>query len=418
MSHHEMADGMADTPPQDAMSRREYRTGSIYQRSSDGRWIGTLEAGFTASGSRKRINVTAKTKAEVKRKLRDKRAELEREGHRNVKRTITVAKWSTEWLELIQTKIKPSAYEADKAAVRWIVQAIGHVKLTDLTPADVRAVAAKIRAGGLSTSSALRYHGALMRLLTAASRDGYAIPPNVLHAEKPKAAVSDRQAIPLPQSVALLAEAAKQPDGSRWAIAFLQGLRQAEALGLTWQQIDLDAATLTISWQMKSLRYLDRSDPSKGFQMPDGYEARQLVGATHLVRPKSKAGWRVQPLVEGVVNALRVWRAIAPENAHGLVFPGRTIRGETWPRNPASDRAAFVALQIAAEVAHPAGRPYTVHEIRHGTATILMALKVPESVRIAIMGHSSIATTHGYEHVELAEARKALEAAAEQLELG
>ena len=60
--------------------RREYKTGSIYQRSSDGMWVGTLEAGFTKTGARRRIPVYGKTEAVVKRKLRDKRLQIEREG--------------------------------------------------------------------------------------------------------------------------------------------------------------------------------------------------------------------------------------------------------------------------------------------------------------------------------------------------
>lgn len=412
-----MAKDLAKGPVYDAMSRRGYRTGSVYQRKSDGRWMGTAEAGYTASGARRRVTVSGKTRAEVVRKLRDKRLEIDREGHRNVKRTVTVAKWSQAWLEMIQPQIRPSAYEADKAAVRWIVAAIGSVKLSDLTPDDVRAVARKLRAEKRSTSTALRYHGALIRMLKAASRDGYAIPPNVLLADKPTKAINDRQAIPLPHSLNLLEQVADQPDGSRWAIAFLQGLRQAEALGLTWEQVNLDSGTLTISWQLKSLRYVDRLDPSAGFVMPDGYEARHLVGATHLVRPKSAAGWRVIPLVPWAVNALRTWREVSPENPHGLVWPGRTVKGVTWPRNAAADRDEWHRIQAAAGVAHPNGRPYTVHEVRHATATILMELGVPESVRIAIMGHSSIAVTRGYEHVDVSQARIALERAAERLAL-
>lgn len=408
-----MADRMADTD----MARREYRTGSIYQRAFDGRWLGTIEAGFTASGSRRRITVTGKSRESVKRRLRDKRLELEREGHRNVRRSVTVAKWSETWLPMVAAKVSPSAYEVDKAAVRYIVASVGSVRLNDLTPADVRAVAGKIRAAGLSTSTALRYHGTLTRMLKAASSDGYAVAPNVLLAEKPTKAVNDRQAIPLPDAIAILGHVADLPDGSRWAIAFLQGLRQAEALGLTWEQVDLETGTLTVSWQVKSLRYVDRTDPSEGFAMPDGYEARHLVGATHLVRPKSKAGWRVQPLVPWVVNALSAWQLAAPANPHGLVWPGRIQGGKVWPRNPATDRATFAAIQEAVGVKHPADRPYVPHEIRHGTATLLMELGVPESVRIAIMGHSSITVTHGYEHVDLSQSRLALESAADRLGL-
>lgn len=399
------------------MSRREYRTGSVFQRSSDGRWIGTLEAGYTASGARKRTTVSAKTEAECKRKVRDKRLELEREGRTNVKRTTSIARWSETWLEMIQPRVRPSAYETDRAAVRAIVASIGAVKLSDMTPADVRRVAAYLRSQGKSTSTALRYHGSLIRMLKAASLDGYGIPPNVLLAEAPKAAVHDRQAIPMPDTLRMIGRLTAAPEGSRWMLAFLQGIRQAEALGMTWDQVDLERQQLTVSWQLKSLRYIDQANPAAGFQMPDGYEARHLIGATHLVRPKSKAGWRVIPLVDWAVDALDRLQETAPPNNLGLVWPGNPRKGKDWPRNAAADREEWHAIQAACDVAHPTGRPYKVHEIRNTTATLLMELGVPESVRIAIMGHSSITTTRGYEHVDQTQTRQALSGVAGRLGL-
>lgn len=416
MAKHGMADDMADGLA-GPMSRRDYGTGSVYQRSSDGRWLGVIDAGYTPDGTRRRITVTAKTKTAAQKKLRDKRAELESRGHHNVKRTITVAKWSEQWLAAIQPHVRPSAYDTDAAACRWIVESIGTVKLADLSPAHVRSVAARIRASGGSSSTALRYHGSLMRMLKAAALEGYLVPPNVLLAEKPKAAVNDRTAVTIEHAILALGVAAQRVDGSRWALAFLQGLRQAEALGLTWDAVDLDKGTLTVSWQVKSLRYLDRSKPELGFRVPDGYESRHLVGATHLVRPKSAAGWRVQPLVPVAVEALKAWQEVSRPNEHRLVWPGRTRKGKTWPRNPAADRDEWEAIQKAAGIAHETGRPYHVHEIRHGTATLLLALKVPESVRIEIMGHSTIASTRAYEHVDLEQARAALERVASELRL-
>jgi len=408
---------MAKDMAKENVTRTNYGTGSIYKRASDGRWMGTLEAGFTASGARKRITVSGKTEAEVKRRLRDKRNELEREGRTNVKRTTSVARWAEVWLDMIQPRIRPSAYETDRAAVRVIVAAIGAVKLSDMTPADVRAVAKYLRINKKSTSTALRYHGSLIRMLKAASLDGYAIPPNVLLADPPKAAVHDRRALPMVDTLAVLEHASTLPAGSRWALAFLQGVRQAETLGLTWEQVDLERGLLTVSWQLKSLRYLDKANPSAGFQMPDGYEARHLIGAAHLVRPKSKAGHRVIPLVDWAESALRTWREKAPPNDLGLVWPGNDRKGKSWPRNAANDRDEWHDIQAAVNVAHPADRLYTVHEIRNTTATLLMELGVPESVRIAIMGHSSIATTRGYEHVDQTQTRLALNGVAGRLGL-
>jgi len=394
-------------------NRRDYGSGSVYRRASDGRWVGTFEAGYTASGTRRRPVVTGKTEAEAKRRLRDKVAQFERDGRRQAKRTLTVKAWSDLWLADIVTKVRPNAYDADKAGVHWIVEAIGHLRLEELTPSDVRAVAKRLRTAGRSSSTALRYQGTLMRMLKAASLDGYAVPPNVLLAEKPKKAVHDRKALALDQAMAALEQIATMPDGSRWALAFLQGIRRGEALGLTWSQIDLDVGTLTVSWQLQALRYLDPTDKARGFVIPDGYEARHLIGAKHLVRPKSRKGWRVQPLVPWAVSALRDWQEIAPGNTHELIYPGR---GD-WPRNVEDDLEQWQEIQRAAGIAHPSGRPYHRHEIRNTTATLLMELKVPESVRLAIMGHSSIAVTQGYEFVDVAQSRLALEQVAERLRL-
>lgn len=442
-----MADKKADTASLDLMARQEYGKGSLFQKCEarfgcppldadgkrpkhdcQGRWFGMVEGGFTASGGRRRITVSGKKKGVVERRLRDKRNELEREGKRNVKRTITVAKWAGEWLEGIERDVTPGAYQTDVAAVRSIVAAIGSVKLIDVDPGDVKAVDRHVRGQGNSSSTSQRYHGSLMRMLTAASLHGYAIQPNVLLTKKPTAAVNDRDAIRPDQSMRVLDYLFTLPHGhdlirrgsvSRWALAFLQGHRSAESRGLTWPTISLTlgAESLTISWQVKSLTYIERGNVEAGFRIPDGYEARHLVGATHLVRPKSKAGWRVQPLVDFAAASLREWYETAPDNPHALVWPGRSQGGKTWPRNAASDLAEWHAIQTAVGIAHPNGRPYHVHEIRHGTATLLQELGVDEATRIAIMGHSAIASTRTYEHVDLEPMRKALTQAAGRLRL-
>ena len=83
----------------------------------------------------------------------------------------------------------------------------------------------------------------------------------------------------------------------------------------------------------------------------------------------------------------------------------------------ADDLRAWHALQEVAGVARPDGRPYTVHEARHSAATLLMALQVPAPVQIAIMGHSAIAVTQGYQHADLEGARRALEGVAGLLQI-
>lgn len=403
-----------DDPVSPKDDRREYGSGSVYQRKSDGRWIGTVEAGWTRNGTRRRVTVSGRSEAEARRKLRDKQAEIRREGHATGSARATVRTWAAKWLEMRAAIDRPKTHTTDRGAVEaWIVPTIGHQRLDKLTPDDVRAVAAALRKAGKSTSTAKRYHGTLMRLLKAAVEDGHNIPARVLRVKGPEKATHDRQALSVPESLAALEVASHLPHGSRWAVAFLDGLRQGEALGLTWPEVDLEAEQLTVSWQLQSLPYIDKADRSKGFLVPDGYEARRLSGAYHLVRPKSKAGWRVIPLVPWAADALRRWQDITPQSPYELVWPN----SKGGPANIKHDTLEWNAIQGTAEIGHPAGRYYHGHEIRHSTATLLMELGVPESVRIAIMGHSSMTVTRGYEYVDTSQARRALTQMAERLGL-
>jgi integrase len=394
-----------------AKARRQYGTGSVYQRASDGRWLGTIEHGFTRSGARRRVTVTGKSEAEVKAKIKAKQREIAR-GEDTAGRT-TVKAWAATWLTMTSTSVRPKTHVTDKGAVRYIVAAIGHRRLDQLTPADVRAVRTAVTDDGLSTSTALRYHGTLMRMLKKARDEGHDVAARVLAVRPPTKAVSDRRAIPLPDSLALLSVAAELGHGSRWVAALLQGMRQGECLGLTWEQVDLDAGSLTISWQLQALNYRDKSNRRAGFLIPDGYEVRQLEGRMHLVRPKSDAGWRVIPLVPWMTNALQTWQRAAPASPHGLVWPA--LDGS--PADAVEDRDEWRTMQDTVGVRHPGGRHYHVHEARHATAMLLLACDVPESVRIQIMGHSSIASTRAYEHTDIELAREALGRVTERLQL-
>lgn len=397
-----------------AGKRRQHGSGSVHQRARDGRWVATFDAGYTASGARRRPTRTARTEAEARRLLK----EMQRANARDEQAAtrMTVRAWATVWLAIVVKTDRPTTHTANRTAVRWIVATIGQKRLDQLTPADVRAVATAVTSAGKSTSTARRYVSTLQVMLKAALADGYPVPARVLAVKKPPIAVNDRKAIPTPDVLALLAAAGdlRPPGaGSRWLAAFLQGLRQAEALGLTWDE-GVTSDALVISWQLKPLPYNVSRDRRSGFRIPDGYEARRLDGALHLVRPKSKAGWRVIPLLPVMTTALEQWREHGPSSPHGLVWPA--VDGS--PLTAPEDAEAWRALQAAAKVAHPSGRPYKGHEARHATATLLMELGVPESVRVAIMGHSSITTTHGYEHVDTTLARDALVKMAERLQLG
>lgn len=413
-----MAIGLANMGRVNEKSRRDYGSGSIYQRSSDGRWVGAISGvGWTERGTRKRYVVTGKTKGEVQRKLRDKKAALER-GEVGVNARETVKGWAAKYLAMRIRELSPKGYNAAASPInRWVVPTIGHRRLDALTPGDVRAVADAQRAAGRKSATQAATQRALMTMLRAALREGHAVPARIFEVRAPKADVSDRLGMTVPEGLAMLKAAESLEHGTRWLVTLVYGMRMGECLGLTWDAVDLDIGghgEIRIEWQLQALPYNVPRDRSSGFRVPDGYEARHLVDAYHLVRPKSRQGWRVAPLLPPIRDALARWQQSGPQSPYGLVWPGKDGR----PRNDKDDRAEWVALQEAAGVAHPSGRPYHVHETRNFAATMLLEAGVDEHIITSLLGHSSVVMSRKYMTVRREPLFEALERVGKRLQLG
>lgn len=411
--------------------RRQYGSGSITQR-ADGKWVGRFEGGFTKEGGRRRLSVVADTEAKAKTKLRDKMREVAQSGAGTTSTRDNVKVWSEKWLAIKQAEIRPKTWAGYQSAVKtWIWPTIGHRRLDQLTPADIRAVSMAARKAGRSSSTARLAHVVLVEMLKAAQREGYPVPPRALLVDAPSPGKGKRSALELPDALAVLKVAAGDPGGSRWVAGLLQGMRQGECLGLTWDLVDTSAGWVDVSWQLQEVPYAHGCNPKCGRRfggdcpdrrprIPDGFEMRRLDGALCLTRPKTAKGQRIIPLVPWMRSSLDAWRSIAPASPHGLVWP----RPDGRPQLARADASAWVDLQARADVRspftdekQPEGRPYKVHEMRHTTATLLAEAGVDPSVIMAILGHSTVATQAVYKTVRLDVTAAALTAVAERLGL-
>lgn len=400
--------------------KRDYGTGTIFQRADRKGWVGRIEAGTRPDGSRRRIERTGPTEGAVKRKLIEVRRKIDAEGFDAAAAVSpSVGQWIEQWLGIIQREQRPTSFGTTRSAMlRWVVPTIGKRHLNKLTRADLRLVQDAQREAGLKSGSIRRTHTALVKALKDAEGEGCFIPPSVLSMPAPPAGESDRMALPMEPLVKVLAEVARADDPSRWVAALFQGVRPAERLGLTWACVDFENDVLDISWQLQALPYLVARTPGSGFRTPDGFVSRQLEGRWHLTRPKTSAGQRYLPMTPWMRSALLEWRAAAPVSPHGLVW----CNLDGSPIAPAEALAEWKALQERAGVAHPTRTVATrdehgmdaylpakfiLHEARHTTATLLKQLGVDETVIIAILGHATYASTRVYVHDDTAAAAKA-----------
>src|SRR6266702_2778040 len=110
-----------------AQRRRQDGTGSVFQRKSDGRWLGVIQAGWNANGTRRKITVSAATEAECKRRLKAKQREIDAEGlpTAGVSKRATVKSWAETWLDLEQHKLRPKSWATTKSLMNvWVVPTI------------------------------------------------------------------------------------------------------------------------------------------------------------------------------------------------------------------------------------------------------------------------------------------------------
>lgn len=399
------------------MTRRMRGEGAVFQRKSDGQWVGQVEVGWVG-GIRKRKTVYGRTQREVLRKLGDARRQLAEHGGLPTA-DITVSKWLDYWLEEIAARrVKPKTLEGYRSVVRtYLTPALGSKRLGKLAPQNVREMHRYVTNPkplglGLSTTTALNAHRVLAASLTDAMREGRVSRNVATLVDAPAKAANLRTGMSAADARKILDTAKHEPLGSRWDAALMLGIRQGERLGLRWSDVDLTTSALRISWSLTRIRYAhgcrDKDGnatcrarrgsgcPKRIIPIPAGLEHEILESNFVLLRPKSQRSLRWLPIPPQLAERLRArYREVLRgrpgyEVDHDLVW----CDDKGHPIDSHDDWEDWGDILEKAEVAE-----VTLHEARHTTATLLQDLGIPEQIIQAILGHSSVLTTRGYAHV-------------------
>lgn len=342
------------------MGRRRLRTeGSIYQRASDNRWVGVVDLGIV-NGKRVRKTVTAATKRELTPKFN---ALKESTGSGVDDEQLTVKTWMERWLlEVASERNRESTLRTYRMYVEnWIVPQVGHVRLAKLRPDHVQGLMHAMTVAGKSDSTRRQVYAILRRALKVAVNFRL-IPRNPADAvDAPSVGKGSHGKFTLDEAKALLA-ACQRPDGtvlSRWVCALLAGLRQGEALGLTWESVDLENRRIIVHQAAQQVR-------GQGVQ---------------IVPLKSAASYRAIPMVAPVWHALSL---IPVERRVGFVWGD----GDN-PIGPRRDWQAWGDFVRSVD-----GVPYRpLHAARATCGSLLLDAGVPEKIIAEILGHSQVQVT-------------------------
>ncbi|RST04583.1 site-specific integrase [Streptomyces sp. WAC07149] len=214
---------------------------SIYWDESKNRYIGAISMGFTPSGQRLRRKVSGRTKSEVRKKLRDLRAEMQKgkrtSAHYTVKQAVEA------WLEQgLKGKAESSRSTYRSLAATHIYPHLGSAKLRELE-ADQVDVWLDDRKDALATTSLRLVHSVLSRSITHAQRrnrvtENVATLVNVPdgRAGRPSKSLS------VEQGAAVLNVSEGTWIHAYVVLALLVGIRTEETRPLTWDRVHTDPA--------------------------------------------------------------------------------------------------------------------------------------------------------------------------------
>jgi integrase len=388
------------------------REGRIYQRKSDGRFVGVVWPPDQAGG--KPRYVYGKTREDALEKRDQLKNDLA--AGLPVGRDMTLADfYRKKWYRMLEQEVRAGdlahstldSYR-DNAEMH-ILPDIGAIRLRDLSPSRVREWRTdlmrkparrqrkRLRPGEaklpppvlLSPRTVAYCYAILRRSLEDAIGDELVARNVAVVARKKKAGKSPagqkkkrQAALPKADARKLLEVASGDRLWCYWLVVLSLGLRRGEALAIRWDDIDFEQRTIRLEATVQRITITD----------PDtGERSTKLVRKAMKTAASEDAGI---PAGTGLLEALRRHqRQQAGERLrssawkdHGLVFT-TTIGTALEPRNVSRSWEAICAA---------AGVKVRIHDLRHACGDYLVAAGIHQRVVQGVLRHARLSTTEIY----------------------
>jgi len=330
------------------------------------------------NGRRQRKLLYGRTRREVQDQLRaalkTKQEGMLRAGPRQM-----TGQFLKRWLEdSVKSSVRPATYSMYwHLTTRHLIPNLERIPLQKLSPEHVQELLRVKTEEGLAPRTVHHLRALLRIALNRAMRWGLVMRNAAALADSPRIERFDIRMLTPNEAKRLLATAETDRLGALYSVALALGLRQGEALGLSWNDVDFEARRLHVR-----------------------HGLQRVAGALRLVEPKTRQSRRTIALPGVVVEALQHHNArqsqerlLAGTRWHetGLVFTS-TIG---TPIEVGNLRRHFWRLL------DKAGLPrMRFHDLRHSCASLLLVQGVSARVVMETLGHSNISVTMDtYTHV-------------------
>ena len=380
-------------------SRRTKGAGGIIHR-ADGRWEFRREIGRDpATGKRRFIAASGRTKADARERFGAKVAETERTGLLPGAKSPYLKDYAERWLEEYRLNVKPTTYRTRAGRIHACMEVIGCIRLTDLTPDHIRKCM-RVLSKRLAPST-LKDHFVSLKMMLDQAELEELIPVDPCRRVKPPRVEPTETRILSPDQPKQLIEAVPNRGAKRrgpaltvdvdeswmllFELAFAAGMREGERYALMPYELEIRDGIPGIFVQQQLQDYVGGADAV----IPKWHNAVHVVGGLWLVPPKSKKGVRFVPITWNLWN--RLWNRIIMFGMHPHQFIFNNLLGRPI-RQEQENRRWRNALQAA-------GLPYVkIHSARHWTATRVAESGASEDERMAVLGHTDIQMTARYTH--------------------
>ena len=271
-------------------------------------------------------------------------------------------------------KVRPRTLRGYEQIVRnHLKPAIGRVPLAKLTPQHVERMMNDGLAAGRSPQSVCHDRAVLRRALNVGMRWGLVVRNVASLTDAPRVPEREVRALTSTDARRILAAVRGCRLEGLFTVALAAGLRQSEALGARWADVDLNTGIFHVR------RVLQR-----------------YGGGFHFDEPKTRRSRRTIKLPSPVVTALREHRV---RQLQERLRAGSVWEGDAWgdlifasefggPLHGTTVGKQF--RQIVSKAGYP---DLKYHHLRHGAASLMAAQGVPARLAMETLGHSQISTT-------------------------